>query len=565
MTTPLNPTLRSWASLLSFLEGDLAAAIESLARRLEVAMAAAPHSFSEGDMPDGYDGIDRHGELDHLLLSEWLLAEEEPLEFIRKLALGELSYLHRERVDPQSPTRFVVLADVGPDQLGTPRLAHLAGLVVLARRAEAQGVSLELGLLSDPPGEFQKGQLPELFVAWLRARTATAPTAEDVEAWTATLAPTDHAWLFGSRSTSKTSNPALRRLTAVEAEWGPAGATALKAAIDGRDLHLPLPSSADSVRVLRGQGIRRPTAPGVEQATRARFPRFTDHTRRLLCRGEDPEELITIKIPRTGSGLTGHPKKHRFSGPVVAAATFDTRTAALIWSNGSLKVEVVGRRIANLGSIDLSPAQLELDSAAMESLIDTTLTPLLFHSGDGSGSLLVCLSGTWFEITPPNRVRKSQFVAALPSRILDQPVTAQFSSDRLRLSWGADLRTGDRPDRVHLGPNRRFAYEWTPGEYSLVGDSRAQTVSIGTDGTVQGIVITSASQPFLVVQSVGGRLLRLVGPSGTKILTAASGDIIDVAVHPTEPLMAVQRRDGSIEAFDLPDGAPLTFLVPELP
>ena len=115
MTTPLNPTLRSWASLLSFLEGDLAAAIESLARRLEVAMAAAPHSFSEGDMPDGYDGIDRHGELDHLLLSEWLLAEEEPLEFIRKLALGELSYLHRERVDPQSPTRFVVLADVGPD------------------------------------------------------------------------------------------------------------------------------------------------------------------------------------------------------------------------------------------------------------------------------------------------------------------------------------------------------------------------------------------------------------------------------------------------------------------
>ena len=272
-------------------------------------------------------------------------------------------------------------------------MAHLAGLVVLARRAEAQGVVLELGLLSDPPGEFQKGQLPELFVAWLRARTAAAPTAEDVEAWTGTLAPTDHAWLFSSPSASKTSHPALRHLTARESEWGPAGATALKVAVDGRELHLPLPSSADSVRVLRGQGIRRPTAPGVERATRARFPRFTDHTRRLLCRGEDPEELITIKIPPARPDLTGHPKKYRFSGPVVAAATFDTRVVALIWSNGRLKIEVVGRRIASLGSTDLSPAQLELDWAALESLIETTLTPMLFQSGDGSGGLLICLSG----------------------------------------------------------------------------------------------------------------------------------------------------------------------------
>jgi hypothetical protein len=68
-----------------------------------------------------------------------------------------------------------------------------------------------------------------------------------------------------------------------------------------------------------------------------------------------------------------------------------------------------------------------------------------------------------------------------------------------------------------------------------------------------------------VVQSAARRILRLVGPTGTKTLTAASGDLIDVAVHPTEPLMVVQRRDGSIEAFDLPDGAPLTFLIPELP
>jgi hypothetical protein len=561
MTTPLNPTLRSWASLLSFLDGDLAAAIESLARRLEVAMTAAPHSFAEGDMPDGYDGIDSHGELDHLLLSEWLLAEEEPFEFIRKLALGELSYLHRERVDPQSPTRFVVLADVGPDQLGAPRLAHLAGLVVLARRAEAQGVALELGLLSDPPGEFHKGQLPELFVAWLRARTATAPTAEDVEAWIATLAPTDHAWLFSSPSTSKTRQSALRHLTACETEWGPDGATALGVAVDGRNLHLPLPSSADSVRVLRGQGIRRPTAPGVERATRARFPRFTDHTRRLLCRGEEPEELITIKIPRAGSGLTGHPKKHRFSGPVVAAATFDTRVAALIWSNGSLKVEVLGRRIAGIGSTDLSPSQLGLDTPSMEALIETTLETMLFQSGD----LMLRLSGEWWRITPPdNAWKQPQVVAAIASKTLDQPQLAQFSNDRFFLDGQIDSDISVRPTRLFIGPDDYIANELSAGEYSLANHKSVEIVRVDPHDTVLGIVVR-AHVPFLVVHSAAKRILRLVGPTGTRTLTAASGDLIDVAVHPTEPLMVVQRRDGSIEAFDLPDGAPLTFLVPELP
>jgi hypothetical protein len=246
---------------------------------------------------------------------------------------------------------------------------------------------------------------------------------------------------------------------------------------------------------------------------------------------------------------------------VVAAATFDTRVAALIWSNGSLKVEVLGRRIAGIGSTDLSPSQLGLDTPSMEALIETTLETMLFQSGD----LMLRLSGEWWRITPPdNAWKQPQVVAAIASKTLDQPQLAQFSNDRFFLDGQIDSDISVRPTRLFIGPDDYIANELSAGEYSLANHKSVEIVRVDPHDTVLGIVVR-AHVPFLVVHSAAKRILRLVGPTGTRTLTAASGDLIDVAVHPTEPLMVVQRRDGSIEAFDLPDGAPLTFLVPELP
>ena len=44
-------------------------------------------------VPDGFDGITDRGHPDRLLMSQWLLAQEVPLEFARRAAEGELLYL----------------------------------------------------------------------------------------------------------------------------------------------------------------------------------------------------------------------------------------------------------------------------------------------------------------------------------------------------------------------------------------------------------------------------------------------------------------------------------------
>ncbi len=46
-------------------------------------------------MPDGYDGIGRRGSYDRLLASEWLIHDELPDEFLRRVVSGEHAFLRR--------------------------------------------------------------------------------------------------------------------------------------------------------------------------------------------------------------------------------------------------------------------------------------------------------------------------------------------------------------------------------------------------------------------------------------------------------------------------------------
>ena len=58
---------------------------------------------------------------------EWVIADEIPDEFIRRVAEGEHTFHELARSQPAKDRTSTVLFDTGPDQLGAPRLAHLAG------------------------------------------------------------------------------------------------------------------------------------------------------------------------------------------------------------------------------------------------------------------------------------------------------------------------------------------------------------------------------------------------------------------------------------------------------
>ncbi|RKG85050.1 hypothetical protein D7W82_20530, partial [Corallococcus sp. CA049B] len=203
MTTALPPALRPWAAQLSLFPEDLARHLGPHVARLSAAVGTLrPRSESEGGEPQGYDGLSRRGPFDRLLVSEWLWALEAPEELVRRAAYGELSFLKPAFRQPQGARRTVVLLDVGPDQLGLPRIAHLALLVVLARRAEAAGAAFTWGALQTDPARATHAGLgiPSLH-AWLNARSTTPASSLHLAAWREALdlsrAPED-VWLVGS-------------------------------------------------------------------------------------------------------------------------------------------------------------------------------------------------------------------------------------------------------------------------------------------------------------------------------------------------------------------------------
>lgn len=104
--------------------------------------AAATPSFLERTQPIGVGGLSRRGDFSRLSMSDWLWAEAEPLEFMRRAAMHELLFLAPEPERVPNKPEMVLLFDTGPLQLGAPRLAHLALWIALARRAERVGATL---------------------------------------------------------------------------------------------------------------------------------------------------------------------------------------------------------------------------------------------------------------------------------------------------------------------------------------------------------------------------------------------------------------------------------------
>ena len=164
----LPPSLSPWAALLQIFPHDLALAIAPLVQRLDAALGPQHNAHRSSGEPDGFDGLARRGSPEGLLLSEWLLAEEMPDEFLRRAASGEQAFLQTARREPAVPRVCVALFDAGPNQIGAPRLAQIAALVVLARRAMDASTPFFWGVLQHSAGALQEeitAHNVELFLA----------------------------------------------------------------------------------------------------------------------------------------------------------------------------------------------------------------------------------------------------------------------------------------------------------------------------------------------------------------------------------------------------------------
>jgi len=310
----LPPALRPWASQLSLFREDLALHLGAYVARLSAVLGALrSRGESEGGEPQGYDGLTRRGSHDRLLVSEWLWALEFPDEFVRRAAFGELSFLKPVFRQPQGARRTVALLDAGPDQLGAPRIAHLALLIVLSRRAEAAGAAFCWGVLqSDPEKGAFSAVTPHTVGAWLAARDPTPPTDARLAAWRDALsldaAPED-AWLVGDSRLSRL--PAASGLSRVDvAEVLAPGARQLTVEVRpssrvARSVVLDLPPPDTCVRLLRDplQQARatRSVAVSPVGTPPLRAFCFSADGHRLLLHREDGS-VAAMALPRSGHG-----------------------------------------------------------------------------------------------------------------------------------------------------------------------------------------------------------------------------------------------------------------------
>ena len=311
MTLP--PSLAPWAALLELFPEEVSPAFGPLLAALArlVGELAAPPASGQ-DEPVGYTGITRRGIPERLLLSEWLLAEEIPEEFMRRASVREQGYLDLERHSPALRRECRVLFDTGAEQAGAPRVAHLALLLVLGQRAHRAGAVLRWGVVQAPAtsgiGTDRASILP-----LLQQRSPGLPTASELEVWRKhwpSAHPEPECWLVGG--------PSLRALP----HRGPR--VILEDALHPKDLtlhleyrpeqgpltslSLPMPSLEGCQRLLRWDQPAARRRPAKAEDLPAAGIQWASHTLRLLVRSErgirihsfarDAESLRLIKSIR---------------------------------------------------------------------------------------------------------------------------------------------------------------------------------------------------------------------------------------------------------------------------
>ena len=136
----LPPSLSQWAGYLKIFPDEVSLALGPIIQRVSMLIGSLHPQLNqtEGE-PDGFDGLNRRGTYERLLLSEWMLADELEDEFMRRAVMGEHLFLNRAHSSPAGTRASLALFDAGPSQLGSPRIAHIAALIVLANRTASVG------------------------------------------------------------------------------------------------------------------------------------------------------------------------------------------------------------------------------------------------------------------------------------------------------------------------------------------------------------------------------------------------------------------------------------------
>jgi hypothetical protein len=448
--------------------------------------------------------------------------------------------------------------------LGAPRLAHLAALVVFARRAASVGASFRWGVLEDREHRLFENLDEAAVQHWLHARTALAADADAIAAWLDAIGTSrgDDVWFVGGPDDAAVARAAHARTLVVRDVLDPR-AQALDVEVDrpgaASRVRLELPPSDDCARLLRdpfrrGDLTRRVTAvtgPATEV-------RLAPGGRRLLVQ-LDHGVVESWPIPNSPRDKVGKPQRwtlprgHSLACVGLAgrrsilAATVsrdDPTVLELSYSSSHHRIRVtvpsyVTRRLATDSTLPVGTCGLVQlrEGASADLILDVgghLLVVLDFKLWPAAGTVLnaVALNPVGADATP----RRSIATALHRSSV----VWAEHAGGwRIRVVEGTSSgnRTLATLDRMANGP-------------VLFGFSHpAQTSSWGI------VAVPRESDEWTVAAAMFN--------DQRKLLPTASSPIISVAVSSTHPHVAWVTESGEVVLYSMQHDAVLMRRSPE--
>lgn len=202
----LPPSLAPWAGYLNIFPEEVSLALGPMIQRVSMLIGSPQPRLNEKEgEPDGFDGLNRRGTYERLLLSEWMLADELEDEFMRRAVMGEHLFLNRAHSSPVGTRSSLALFDAGPSQLGSPRIAHIAALIALANRADSAHSTFSWGVLQELETTYRDVNAGNI-MALLAGRSDCEVCDTHVELWEDQLAAwsgLDDVWLIGGNRLSR--------------------------------------------------------------------------------------------------------------------------------------------------------------------------------------------------------------------------------------------------------------------------------------------------------------------------------------------------------------------------
>jgi hypothetical protein len=580
--------LAAWAPQLAVLRSDLALTLAPWVGRLALAIGplAATQRLHSGE-PDGYAGLSRRGSYERLVAAEWGIADVFPEEFVRRATAGEHLFLELARREPRGALRSIAIVSAGPAQLGTPRLAHIAALIVLARRATAAGAGFAWGVLEDREHRLND-RLDEAGIEQLLgARTARTADAGAIAAWLHALGrePTRDFWFVGADDDAANAAGVGASRIIVRDVLEP-GVRALEVEIDRRGtparLRLDLPTDEQGARLLRDPFAKGGAASRVASAPGAALDvRFAPSARRLLVRLDDGS-FEAWPIPSSPRDQLGNPR--RWAPPrnhavlalgigrrsvLAATATRDDTTALELHHRDNRAIRVMlPERVA---------AALAARFAAGEPLPMGTCALVRFRK-HAPPDLILCVLGRLLIVSGFSRWQQPGTVVALPFH------SARDSAGSLALAtaffptsfaWAEQrddgqvrvveaTSSGNRPIAIvgaHPDPDVRFGFSlprsagwgavvvaWDAAHYSVAAPQLAPT-TLRAVAPVVGVCVLDGA-PALLTHPHPDRLALLIG-SRRELLPAAAAPIAAVAVCASEPSVAWVTEAGELVVYSM--------------